>query len=149
MNVQYYYALMPLVVGTCLPVMAASNGALGKTLGSPFWAVFFAFSIAAVIAGLIILFGVRQAPSAGQFAATGPQMWLGGLVIAANIITFTIAPQKIGIGVTIILFIAGQMLSSVLIEHWGWLSYAKHPVNWPRLAGLVLLLTGVALIKIY
>ncbi|QEM02544.1 DMT family transporter [Mucilaginibacter rubeus] len=144
-NVSYIAATM--MVGMCLPVMASSNGALGKTLGSPYLATLCAFLIAAIIVSLVITVTRTPLPGIAQVLSTNWVMWLGGVIIAMNILTFSIVPQKIGVGNTIIFFIAGQIISSVLIEHYGWLHYAAHPVNWARAGGIVLLVTGVILIK--
>ncbi|MBB3054233.1 DMT family transporter [Mucilaginibacter gotjawali] len=141
------YILATLMVGMCLPLMASSNGALGRTLGSPYLATLCAFLIAALLVGLLIAVTRTPLPVNGQLLKTNWVMWLGGVIIAMNILTFSIVPQKIGVGNTIIFFIAGQIISSVLIEHYGWLHYAAHPVNWVRVAGIMLLVTGVILIK--
>jgi transporter family-2 protein len=141
------YTIATLMVGMCLPVMASSNGALGRTLGSPYLATLSAFLIAALLVGLLITFSGTPLPSTAQLSKTNWFMWLGGVIIAMNILTFSIVPQKIGVGNTIIFFIAGQIISSVLIEQYGWLHYAAHPVNWARVAGISLLVTGVVLIK--
>ncbi len=142
-----FYPLMALAVGTCLPVMAASNGALGKVLGSPYVGTLSAFIVAAIVVSLLIAFTRTPMPLSSSFLKTNWIMWAGGVIIAMNILTFTIVPQKIGVGNTIIFFIAGQLISSVIIEHFGWLNYSVHTVNWFRITGIALLLTGVTLIK--
>ncbi|BAU51934.1 hypothetical protein MgSA37_00083 [Mucilaginibacter gotjawali] len=96
------YILATLMVGMCLPLMASSNGALGRTLGSPYLATLCAFLIAALLVGLLIAVTRTPLPVNGQLLKTNWVMWLGGVIIAMNILTFSIVPQKIGVGNTII-----------------------------------------------
>ena len=46
------------------------------------------------------------------------------------------------------LLVAGQMVASVAFDHFGALGLSEHPVDIPRLIGAVLLVVGVALIRI-
>ena len=127
--------------------MAFSNGSLGKTLGSPYVATFFVFLVAASSMALLMTITQTPFPSITIIRQTNWAMWIGGLIVVMNILTFTIVPQKIGIGNMIILFIGGQIVSSVVIDHYGLLNFQQHPINWQRMAGVLLLVSGVVLIK--
>ena len=135
------------MVGTCLPLMSAANGHLGKTLGSPVTATLVAFIIASVTSLAVLLSTKTALPTSIQIANTHWWMWIGGLIVTMNILTFTFIPGKIGIGNTIIFFVAGQLVASMIIEHFGLLNVARHSINLPRLAGVVMLLSGVYLMK--
>jgi transporter family-2 protein len=39
------------------------------------------------------------------------------------------------------------MLGSLVLDHFGWVGFAQHPVSLPRLAGALLVVAGVALIR--
>jgi bacterial/archaeal transporter family-2 protein len=45
--------------------------------------------------------------------------------------------------------IAGQSLASLVIDHYGWVSFEEHPVTPGRPVGLVLLAAGVPLVRIF
>jgi transporter family-2 protein len=47
------------------------------------------------------------------------------------------------------LVVAGQMLASLLLDHFGWLGYDLHPMNLWRLAGVILLVAGVVMIRMF
>ncbi|NOS57075.1 MAG: DMT family transporter [Cyclobacteriaceae bacterium] len=141
------YVTATLAVGACLPIMAYSNGTLGKALGSPYLATLFVFLIAALSMVLVITLTNTALPSIASIGHTNWTMWMGGFIVVMNILTFTIVPQKIGIGNMIILFIAGQIISSVVIDHFGLFHFQQHPINWQRATGVLLLLSGVVLIK--
>jgi transporter family-2 protein len=42
---------------------------------------------------------------------------------------------------------AGQMIVSVVLDHFGLIGYEEHPTNIWRIMGVILLLVGVLLIK--
>lgn len=146
---QLFYILLTAAVGTCLPLMSSSNGTLGKTIGSPLAAVLFAFLVAAAVIFIVMLVSGARFPSVESIRRTNFMMWVGGFFIAMNIITFTIGPQKIGISNVIVIFVGSQLISSLLIEHFGLLHFAIHRINWQRTLGAVLLTGGVILIKKY
>lgn len=146
---QLFYILLTAAVGTCLPLMSSANGTLGKTIGSPLASVLLAFLIAASVIYIIMLISGAKFPAADVIKKTNFMMWVGGFFIAMNIITFTIGPQKIGISNVIVIFVSSQLISSLLVEHFGLLHFAVHKINWQRSLGALLLMGGVILIKKY
>jgi transporter family-2 protein len=54
---------------------------------------------------------------------------------------------KLGATATLGLIVAGQMMVSVILDHFGLVGYEEHRVNMWRILGVVLLLSGVILIK--
>jgi transporter family-2 protein len=47
------------------------------------------------------------------------------------------------------LIIAGQMLASIFLDHFGIIGYPVHPLNIWRFVGVVLIVGGVVLIRIF
>jgi len=141
------YIVLTMLVGLCLPVMASSNALLGRTLGSPFTATLGVFLLAASLMGTIILITQSPGLSISGVAQTNWKMWLGGAIVVMNIVTFTVVPQKIGAANMITIFIAGQLLSSVIAEHFGLLNFPVHTINWQRILGLICIIGGVLLVK--
>ena len=150
MKMSYYlYILITLIVGLCLPIMASSNGMLGKSFGSPFTATLGVFILASILISLIIILTKNPGLSINNISKTNWKMWLGGVIVVMNIMTFTIVPQKIGASNMIVIFIAGQILSSVIVAHFGLLNFPVHTINWHRILGLTLIIFGVILVKKY
>ena len=129
--------LLTLLVGFCLPIMAYSNALLSKNLGSPFTATLAVFILASVLIGVITAFARSPPITLGSLNQTNWKMWLGGFIVVMNIITFTIVPQKIGPSNMIVIFITGQICSSVIAEHFGLLNFPVHSVNWQRIVGIL------------
>lgn len=141
------YSLLPIMVGLCLPIMGIANGNLGKAFGSPFTATFGVFLVALAGITFVILVSKAPLPTANQITGTKLWYWIGGLIVVMNIVTFTVSPSKIGIGNLIILFVAAQLVSSIIIEHFALFNVIKHAINWQRILGVCFLIGGVFLIK--
>ena len=43
--------------------------------------------------------------------------------------------------------VAGQMVTSLFLDHWGLVGYPVHPINVPRIIGAALLVIGVIILK--
>lgn len=141
------YILLTLLVGLCLPIMASANGALSKSIGSPFTATFGIFALAAGLIGVITLVTNSPGLTVQGISQTNWKMWLGAFIVVMNIVTFTIVPQKIGAANMIVFFITGQIISSVVVEHFGLLNFPIHQITWQRLLGIAFLIIGVAMVK--
>ena len=44
------------------------------------------------------------------------------------------------------LVVTGQLLCSVLLDHFGWVGFEIHPAGWGRIIGCLLLVAGFALV---
>lgn len=143
------FILLTLLVGFCFPVMASSNGILGKSLGSPFIATLLVFQLGSLLLLLILAVKGPAFPPLAQVLNIKWTVWLGGCIVILNLVTFTVVPGKIGIANMVVLFMAGQLLASVVTEHYGLLGFTMHKINWQRLLGVLCLLAGIIMVKKY
>jgi transporter family-2 protein len=75
--------------------------------------------------------------------------WLGGVAGAYYVMTVFTAVPLIGAATTVRLTIAGQQLVSMLVDRYGLLRLPQRPISTVRMASVFLLLTGVALIRVF
>jgi transporter family-2 protein len=61
--------------------------------------------------------------------------------------TTTALASKMSISVMVSLIIAGQLLISLLLDHYGLLGFPAHSINIWRVLGAICLLIGVILIR--
>jgi bacterial/archaeal transporter family-2 protein len=141
------YILLTLLVGLCLPLMASANGALSKSIGSPFTATFGIFALATGLIGIITLVTKSPGLTVQSISQTNWKMWLGAFIVVMNIVTFTVVPQKIGAANMIVFFITGQIVSSVVVEHFGLINFPIHQITWQRFLGICFLIIGVVMVK--
>jgi transporter family-2 protein len=74
-------------------------------------------------------------------------LWTGGFFGAVYIVVAIALLPRLGAATVVALIVAGQMLASLAFDHFGLLGLTPHPVSLPRLAGALLLIAGVVLIR--
>ena len=130
-------SLLPLQALIAAQVAAAINGPLMATLVN-----FISGTIALVL--LIALFKVPW-PTSAQAALVPGYGWFIGLVGVFFVGQASVTIPKLGAAGMISLAIAGQMVGSVLLDHFGILQPVQ-PITLQKLIGTVLLVAGVLLI---
>jgi transporter family-2 protein len=73
--------------------------------------------------------------------------WSGGVFGAAFILLAILLLPSLGAATLFALVIAGQVLAAVTLDHFGAFGLTPHPIGAARLAGAVLLIAGVVLIR--
>ena len=144
-------ALQALGIGTgcLLACMGAIYGALGKALGSATQAALFSFTIAT--AAMLLCCSLAGIAGKVRLAFVGHNpwwMWLGGIVGAVAVFGNAWIIPQIGAGVFFMLLLIGQMLLSLCMEWRGWLGAVRRRITCLQLLGLVLMLLGVAIIRL-
>ena len=74
-----------------------------------------------------------------------PWLWLGGLIGAVFVFSGTLLVPRLGAAGMICLIVAGQLVGSVLVDHFGVLSQPR-PIDAMRIVGAVLVGIGALLV---
>lgn len=134
------------LAGAFLPIQAGLNTRLGKAAESPVYAAFLSFLVGTVAIAAYILFtkqtlswsGVKEAPV---------YIWFGGVLGAFYVTLIIFAFPALGPGVTFGLIVAGQMLMSLILEHYTILVAQQNPISYMKIIGMVLVIAGVIIIR--
>jgi transporter family-2 protein len=86
-------------------------------------------------------------PALEKLAAAPWWIWVGGLCGANYIVIAILLAPRLGAATLIAVTVAGQMLVSIVLDHFGSVGYPVHPVNAWRIVGAGLVLAGVGLIQ--
>lgn len=139
------YSLLPFVGGAMIAAQAPVNARLRVALGSQFGSAVISFVI-----GLILLLGALVVTGqAGAMASVGAGPWwayLGGLFGAVFVVATLVASPRIGVTVTFVSAIAGQIILSSLVDRFGWFGVAQIALSWERILALVLMLISLVLL---
>lgn len=135
-----------LVGGGLAAIQAPTNALLARPLNSPVNAALMSFAGGTLVL-LIAVLVLRVRPDYGATAAAPWYAWMGGLYGAVFVVAAAYAIPRIGVASAMTLFVAGQLLISVLVDHFGGFGVAARPVNLTRLAGLALVIGGVVLVR--
>jgi len=135
------------LAGVAIACQTGSNSELKQKLGEPTCALLINYVVA--IAFVVLSLVITRQPIAGmQHASQVPWWgWLGGLLGAASGIVAIVLAKQLGAGALAAFALAGQLIGSVVLDHFGWLGFELHSINLPRVAGCCLMIAGLALIS--
>lgn len=137
------HALIMLLAGLGIPVLAALNSALGVRIGSPAAAATILFVVAFSCCLLVMLI---TGPAALTRLATAPKhLYFAGVLVAFYVLSITYIAPSFGIGNAVFLVLLGQLVSAALIDHFGIFGARVSPLNATRALGIAVMATGVFL----
>lgn len=147
MNSNWLLLLLAVLIGAMLPVQAGLNAQLARVAGSPVWSALISFGTGTL--GLVAYLLVNRAGlnTVTALRAAPWYLYLGGLLGAVYVTMILLLVPRLGVALTFGLTIAGQMLLSLLLDHFGLLGLPMQPISAGRLAGVALLVLGVILIR--
>lgn len=144
MNALYY--LLAIGAGLGITLQTTLNGQLAKgVVGDSVAAALFSFTAGVVCLGI---FSLARGGIATSLVAIPAQPWwslLGGLLGASALLSYVVLAPKIGLSALLGLAIAGQITSSLVIDHFGLLGTVERPVSLIKLGGTMVMLTGLAI----
>ena len=133
--------------GISIVIQQALNANLRTALDSAVWSGFASYFVGLLCMMLLAVALRDPIPSAAVVSRIPWWAWSGGLFGAIFIGLAIYLIPILGAATFISLLIAGQMLTSVAFDHFGWLGLAQRTVDLPRLIGAALLIAGVVLIR--
>jgi transporter family-2 protein len=139
--------LYPVAVlaGVAAACQGAANGALASRAGLGATLV---LNSVAVMAGSLLLFFATGGPRGLSAAAGAPwSHYLGGICGFAIIASMALAVPRIGSALVLSLMVLGQGAMALAIDHLGLFGLKQVPFSGTRVAGAVLVVAGVALLR--
>jgi transporter family-2 protein len=142
-----FFLLLALAAGVLLPVQAGVNAQLRSALGSPIAAAFISFLVGTIsLAAATLVFRVSF-PIGRAWGVTHPVQWSGGMIGALYVFAAVILAPKLGAGTLVAAVVAGQMITSLVLDHYGLVGFPIHSLTPVRLMGAALVIAGVVLIQ--
>ena len=135
------YALIMLLAGIGIPLLAALNAALGQYIGSPATAATCLFLVALISAGLVMI--ATGSEGVARLTSAPKHLFVAGALIAFYVLTITYIAPHFGIGNGVFFVLLGQLISAAAIDHFGLFGAQISPVNLTRAAGIAVMASGV------
>ncbi len=129
-----------------MPLQAGINGQLARQLGSVMGAALLSFAVG-TLALLCVVAAQRDLPALQTLKSLNWWHWSGGLLGAFFIATAAFAAPRTGALLFMALVLAGQLCMALLLDHFGWAGFRPAPLSLGKVAGLLLIVVGVWLIR--
>ena len=142
-----FYYLLAVCAGLGITLQTTLNGQLARGVGGDSVAAsLFSFTAGALCLGL---FSMMRGGMVASLAAIPAQPWwslLGGLLGAGALLSYVVLAPKIGLSALLGLAIAGQITSSLAIDHFGLLGAVERPVSPIKLGGALVMVAGLGIV---
>ena len=86
-------------------------------------------------------------PAREKVTSIEPMFLLGGVLIAFYAISITIVGPRFGMGTAIFFVLLGQIISAVIIDHFGLMGAPVTRIDLMRIGGIGLMVVGVLLAR--
>lgn len=135
---------LAMVAGMAVTLQTTFNGQLAKGLGGdPFAAAIFSFMVGLLSLTIVGLVRGNTLSLLAGIPAQPAWMLLGGVMGAFALLSNVVLVPRIGISALVGLVIAGQLLSSLVIDHFGLLGSPHRPISFIKLAGTLVMMAGL------
>ena len=75
--------------------------------------------------------------------------YIGGILGAFAVVVVIIFAQQLGSGTVSGVAVTAQLITAICLDSFGIVGFVRRQVLWPRIAGAVLMIVGVALVSVY
>jgi transporter family-2 protein len=144
---QTLLALLAAGAGACIALQATANTRFRTNLDSPAYAAFFSICGTFVTACTFMMLLRPTTPSAGVVRQTEWWNWLGGPLGALIVLAGATLTRQLGAAAFIALVVGGQLLCSMLLDHFALMGLKEAPITPGRVFGAVLVVAGVVCVK--
>jgi transporter family-2 protein len=139
--------VLAVAVGMLLPIQAAINNRLRGYVGGPIPATLISVGVSTLTMFAVLAATRTSVPTSGK---GGPWwVWTGGVLGVVIVIASLGLVSRLGAAYLFALFVVGQMTASLVIDHYGLLGVSQHEISPVRLIGVLLLIAGVVLIRLF
>lgn len=137
--------LAALLAGIGVAVQTPTNAALARTTGSIVLAALISFSVGTAVLFVAWLLADRTPLS----SIRGAKIWMfmGGAYGAYFVAAAAFAAPRLGLASLLTIMIASQLIAALVIDHFGLIGLPRTPVTGFRVAGVLLVLIGVVLVR--
>lgn len=146
-NNSYIFLVLAILAGMMMPTQGAVNTRLAGYVDSPISAAFISFAVGTLALFIYLIATGVPLSSLANAKDAPPIAWIGGLLGAFFVSAVASSIPKLGVAMTFSLAIAGQMLITLFLDHFGFLGVPVKEISMVRILGVTLITIGVILIR--
>lgn len=145
MKILFY--LLPVFAGVAITIQSGVNSQLRSAIQHPLMAAFISFVVGTIALAIILIFSRNTVPALTQYSDIAWYKYTGGLLGAFVVTVTLVAVAQIGAGNMFVLIVAGQLITAVLMDHFGVLGLQPNPISVQKFFGICLLIAGAWLVN--
>lgn len=145
----WLWRIFGILTGMFSASQTAINGHLGVVLNSSVKAAFISFLVGTIVLVIIVSFLHPQIQLNHPQKGNPWWMWIGGIIGALFVFGNAYLVPIIGTGLAVVIILVGQMSGSLLVDQFGLLESKKNPVSLIQIVGILIMIAGVALIRLF
>lgn len=145
MKILFY--LLPVFAGVAITIQSGINSQLRSAIQHPLLAAFISFVVGTIALAILLIFSKEVLPSMAEYPKIDWYKYTGGLLGAFVVTVTLISVAQIGAGNMFVLIVAGQLITAVLMDHFGVLGMKPNPVSIQKIFGICLLIAGAWLVN--
>jgi bacterial/archaeal transporter family-2 protein len=146
MNLSWLLVALALLVGALITVQTGSNARLKEALGETLPAVIVSSSLGVILLVAVTLGARTPWPSPASIAGTPWWGWVGGVLGAVYAVSAVLLARELGAAPLTALVVTGQLVCSIILDHFGWVGFTEHAAGTGRIVGCLLMIAGFFLI---
>lgn len=141
-------ALLGAASGIFVALALAISTRLRNYAGSPVAATLINFWLGFSVLLVLLLLGVNGSLALDQLFTQPWWAFLGGVAGSTSVVLSLITIPRLGLVVSTLATICGQLLVSLMIDRFGLLGVSSHAIGGAKILGIALLLTAVILTQL-
>jgi transporter family-2 protein len=141
-----FWFIFALLAGAAITVQAGANSQLKQSLGDPIGALVVNY-ILGLIGVVLVAVCVRvPIPATEKIVSTPWWAWAGGLLGILYGLSVVLLASRMGAATLIATVVTGQLVFSVVVDHFAWIGFEAHRASPFRIVGCGLMVAGLGLI---
>ena len=142
----FIWTLMAFFIGCLIPFQGIVTSNLAKRIEHPYGAAFVNFLGGMLLFLIVISFSSVAWPSFKKVISIPWYLYTGGIIGSLFILGAVFALPKIGSGAFFGQIVIGQLIMTLIVDHFGILGLPIYRINGLRVLGLTFLVAGAFLI---
>lgn len=136
--------LFALAGGFFLTFQSVANATIGNQIGT--WQAATMTQMTGFVLAILLVLLLKDR-SYRQIKGVSPLYASGGLFAAIVLFSNMTAVHRMGVTLTIGVFLIAQLMAAVVIDHKGWFDMNKKKISRTQAAGVLLMIAGVVIMK--
>jgi transporter family-2 protein len=134
-------------MGSLLATQVGVNGLLRERTGSAIHAAMISTAVSTTSLLIVNVIRGEAWPPLPDLAHMPWWLWTGGLMGALYVALAPVLAVRMGGAVFFAIVLVGQMTAALIFDQFGLLGLPQHDISLPRVAGALMLVAGVVLIR--